>query len=142
LSEEQMGLASKNLFVAARRAEKEPAALTWHCIQEFINAERDISSQSVQDSDNNLHLARMQMTLIVAVGSVPSIVLPRLLTEIGAMLKRVEKQPVIEGHLSILWKQIMNNVADNDRPFCLDWWDGLLVSLRSQPGSSSERRLS
>ncbi|KAH9889808.1 hypothetical protein C8Q73DRAFT_705568 [Cubamyces lactineus] len=116
-------------------------AMAWLCIEVLLDAIRRTRSTETSAPPSE-HLHRLHLALVATVPAVSLSLLPRLLSEVRAMitsLSPAEKTGEMRGELvQALFKVVLQDIGDAEKEFVIDWWDQNQESLISRSGSVAD----
>ncbi|KAH9924256.1 uncharacterized protein BXZ73DRAFT_50648 [Epithele typhae] len=110
-------------------------ALAWYCVDALLDAIRRTSTATVlilhlhlysntQTPRPSAHLHRLHLALVATAASVSLTLLPRLLTEVAAIIIAVpdDAEEMRTELTDALFKIVAEEVGDAEKAYAMDWW--------------------
>lgn len=114
-------------------------AMAWYCIETLLNVIRQTSASSVQEpSSSSPHLHHLHLALIATVPSLSLSLLPQVLTELKNIIRDCSSTALVNSGsnpefrsivqqrradlVRALFKEISENVGNEEKEFAMRWW--------------------
>lgn len=102
--------------------------MAWLCIEELLNAISRHSRLEETSAPPSERLHRLHLALVATVPAVSLPLLPRLLSEVKAIITSLSPAEGRTGEMrdelvQALFKVILQDIGDAEKEFVIDWWD-------------------
>ncbi|KAJ8455269.1 hypothetical protein ONZ51_g12546 [Trametes cubensis] len=103
-------------------------AMAWLCIEELLNAINRHCHLKETSAPPSERLHRLHLALVATVPAVSLPLLPRLLSEVKAIITSLSPAEGRTGEMrhelvQALFKVILQDIGDAEKEFVIDWWD-------------------
>ena len=129
MSTEQLCLAYSNLARATRQSGSRQSTRVSLCIDHLISV---IHSAPTENAQSDEYKKRLILTLISVMSAVPFRLLPRVLDEVKLAVADAPDSEWKEELLEKVRQEIMDQVGDAEKEYCLNWWNELIVESTSR----------
>ena len=91
------------------------------CLSSLLSTLSDLSAITDDDTAQRRH--RLRLVLVSTLSALPPVVLPEALNAVSGAI-RDSKGDERRDLAKEVFKEIMENVGDREKEYCLRWWEG------------------
>jgi hypothetical protein len=91
------------------------------CLSSLLSALSDLSATTDDDAAQRRH--RLRLVLVSTLSALPLVVLPEALNAVSDAIRdsKIEERRELAKEV---FKEIMENVGDQEKEYCMRWWEG------------------